>query len=47
MNAQDLLKDFVVAKPHPLLEAKTIQIVMMREILDYTVLRTGKKAPAS
>jgi CRISPR type I-D-associated protein Csc2 len=40
MSAQDLLKDFVVAKPHPLLEAKTIQIVMMREILDYTVLRT-------
>lgn len=40
MNAQELLKDFVVAKPHPLLEAKTIQIVMMREILDYTVLRT-------
>jgi len=40
MTAQELLKDFVVAKPHPLLEAKTIQIVMMREILDYTVLRT-------
>ena len=40
MKIQELLKDYVVEKPHPLLEAKTIQIVMVREILDYTVLRT-------
>jgi CRISPR type I-D-associated protein Csc2 len=35
-----LIKPYVVEKPHPLLEAKTIQIVLLREILDYTVLRT-------
>ena len=40
MTIENTLKSYVVAKPHPLLEAKTIQIVMMREILDYTVLRT-------
>lgn len=35
-----LIAPYVVEKPHPLLEAKTIQIVLLREILDYTVLRT-------
>lgn len=40
MSIQTLLKNYVVDSPHPLLEAKTIQIVMVRELLDYTVLRT-------
>jgi CRISPR type I-D-associated protein Csc2 len=40
MNLQQDLKKFTVERPHPLWEAKTIQIVMLREILDYTVLRT-------
>ncbi len=40
MNLQTTLKNYVVEQPHPLWEAKTIQIVLLREILDYTVLRT-------
>ncbi len=40
MALQDTLKDYTVEHPHPLLEAKTIQLVLFREILDYTVLRT-------
>lgn len=40
MSIQDTLRPFTVDKPHPLLEARTIQIVLLREILDYTVLRT-------
>jgi len=40
MTIQDLMLSYTVDKPHPLLEAKTIQIVLLREILDYTVLRT-------
>ncbi len=40
MKSKDLLKDYVVEAPHPLLEAKTIQIVLVRELLDFTVLRT-------
>ena len=40
MKNKDMLKDYVVEKPHPLLEAKTIQIVLVRELLDFTVLRT-------
>ena len=35
-----LLKPFTVDKPEPLIGAKTIQLVLMREVLDYTVLRT-------
>jgi CRISPR type I-D-associated protein Csc2 len=27
-------------KPHPLIGARTIQLILMREVLDYTVLRT-------
>lgn len=40
MNLQTTLKPYVVEQPHPLWEAKTVQIVLLREILDYTVLRT-------
>ncbi len=40
MSNLDMLKPFTVEKPQPLIGAKTIQILMMREILDYTVLRT-------
>lgn len=40
MELQQALKKYTVERPHPLWEAKTIQIVMLREILDYTVLRT-------
>ena len=40
MDLQQTLKNYTVQQPHPLWEAKTIQIVMLREILDYTVLRT-------
>jgi CRISPR type I-D-associated protein Csc2 len=40
MNLQETFKNYTVAQPHPLWEAKTIQIVLLREILDYTVLRT-------
>ena len=40
MNSIDVLKQFTVDKPQPLMGAKTIQLILMREILDYTVLRT-------
>ena len=40
MNSLDLLKPFTVEKPQPLIGAKTVQLLLMREILDYTVLRT-------
>ena len=40
MSSLDLLNPFTVEKPQPLIGAQTIQILMMREILDYTVLRT-------
>jgi len=40
MSSLDLLKPFTVEKPEPLIGAKTIQILLMREVLDYTVLRT-------
>jgi len=36
----DLLNPFTVEKPEPLIGAKTIQLILMREVLDYTVLRT-------
>lgn len=41
-NANPLrtLAPYFVDKCHPLMEAKTIQIILMREVLDYTVLRT-------
>jgi len=40
MNNLDLLKPYTIAKPEPLIGAKTIQLLLMREVLDYTVLRT-------
>jgi CRISPR type I-D-associated protein Csc2 len=40
MSKLDLLEPFTVAKPEPLIGAKTIQLLLMREVLDYTVLRT-------
>lgn len=40
MNNLDLLKPFTVEEPQPIIGAKTIQVLMVREILDYTVLRT-------
>jgi CRISPR type I-D-associated protein Csc2 len=40
MNNFDLLKPFTVEKPEPLIGAKTIQLIVMREVLDYAVLRT-------
>ena len=40
MSSLDLLKPFTVENPQPLIGAKTVQILLMREILDYTVLRT-------
>ncbi|HRQ42245.1 MAG TPA: type I-D CRISPR-associated protein Cas7/Csc2 [Chloroflexota bacterium] len=40
MSSLDLLKPFTVTKPEPIIGAKTIQLILMREVLDYTVLRT-------
>lgn len=36
----DLLQPYLEAKPHPLIGAKTVQLLLIREIHDYTVLRT-------
>ena len=35
-----IIEPYLVDKPYPLIGAKTIQLNVMREILDYTVLRT-------
>lgn len=40
MSTLDQLKDYLADKPKPLIGAETIQLVLLREILDYTVLRT-------
>ena len=40
MTKLDLLKPFTVERPEPIIGAKTIQLILMREVLDYTVLRT-------
>lgn len=40
MSSLDLLNPYTVDKPEPLMGAKTIQLILMREVLDYTVLRT-------
>lgn len=40
MSNLDLLKPYTVDKPEPLIGAKTIQLILMREVLDFTVLRT-------
>lgn len=34
------LEPYLVKKPKPIIGAETIQIILMREILDYTILRT-------
>ncbi|MFQ6056476.1 MAG: type I-D CRISPR-associated protein Cas7/Csc2 [Methanosarcinales archaeon] len=34
------LKDYFVSIPNPILNSKTIQIILVREIHDYTILRT-------
>ncbi len=39
-TAFDLLKPYLEEKPRPLIGAKTIQLLLIREIHDYTVLRT-------
>lgn len=36
----DLLSPYLVDVPRPIIGAKTVQIVLFREVLDYTVLRT-------
>lgn len=36
----NILQDYFVAEPHPILSKKTFQIVLMREALDYTIFRT-------
>lgn len=43
MNKQtaiEMLQRYLEAKPHPLIGAKTVQLLLIREIHDYTVLRT-------
>lgn len=40
MTMLETLQDYTVAQPQPLIGAETIQIILLREILDYTVLRT-------
>ncbi|SRR5581483_3896581 len=39
-SIMEKLTDYLVEKPKPLIGAETIQLVLLREILDYTVLRT-------
>ena len=36
----EMLKSYFVEKPEPLLTNKTIQLVLIREVLDYLILRT-------
>lgn len=40
MATLDKLKDYLLPKPKPLIGAETIQLLLLREVLDYTVLRT-------
>lgn len=40
MSALETLKDYLLDGPRPLIGAETIQLLLLREILDYTVLRT-------
>ena len=40
MNAFDTIKDYLLDRPRPLIGAETVQLILVREILDYTVLRT-------
>jgi CRISPR-associated protein Csc2 len=40
MNALSKLAEYLVPAPRPLIGAETIQLILIREVLDYTVLRT-------
>jgi len=40
MSALETLRKYLVGKPKPLIGAETIQLLLLREVLDYTVLRT-------
>jgi CRISPR-associated protein Csc2 len=40
MRRTETLKQYLVGKPKPLIGAETIQLLLLREVLDYTVLRT-------
>lgn len=40
MSAFEPIQDYLLDKPHPLIGAETVQILLIREVLDYTVLRT-------
>lgn len=40
MSTLEMLKGYLVEKPKPLIGAETIQLLLVREVLDYTVLRT-------
>ncbi|MGI6604026.1 MAG: type I-D CRISPR-associated protein Cas7/Csc2 [bacterium] len=40
MSIREKLSKYLVEKPHPLIGAQTIQLLIFREVLDYTVLRT-------
>jgi len=39
-NAFAKLEKYIVEQPRPIIGAETVQLILMREILDYTVLRT-------
>jgi CRISPR type I-D-associated protein Csc2 len=40
MNALARLNEYLLPAPRPLIGAETIQLILLREVLDYTVLRT-------
>jgi len=40
MSVLETVQEYLVAKPRPLIGAQTIQLLLFREVLDYTVLRT-------
>jgi CRISPR type I-D-associated protein Csc2 len=40
MDALAKVQPYLVERPRPLIGAETVQLIVMREILDYTVLRT-------
>ncbi len=40
MSVLQQLNDYLVEQPKPLIGAETVQLLLLREILDYTVLRT-------
>src|SRR2546425_5986161 len=40
MSAFQPIQPYLAEKPGPLIGAETIQLLLLREVLDYTVLRT-------